>query len=39
LKIINIGGKKIVIVELFHIGEIVQHLTFEDLPTYRLEND
>jgi hypothetical protein len=25
--------------ELFHIGEIVQHPTFEDLPTYKLEND
>jgi len=25
--------------ELLHIGEIIQHPTSKDLPTYKLEND
>jgi len=32
-------GEDSTITELFHIGEIVQHPTFENLPTYMLEND
>jgi len=32
-------GEEFVVVELFHIIWIVQHPTFEDLPTYMLKND
>jgi hypothetical protein len=27
------------IIELLHIGEIIQHPTSKDLPTYKSEND
>jgi hypothetical protein len=39
LKIINNGGRILLPRSFFHIGEIVQHPTFEDPPTYKLEND
>jgi hypothetical protein len=32
-------GEEFVVVELFHLAQIVQHLTSEDLPTYMLKND
>jgi len=32
-------GEDYATAKLLHIGETVQHPTFEDLPTYRIEND